>query len=379
MGKDDRHGLHPHRAQQDLAGLTNGIVADIVTNERLRALDSAEDRFDRKLWDTLATSGVLSAALPESVGGDGFGILEQCSILIELGRGVAPVPYLSSIVMAAGAIAEFGSDAQRSEWAAAAGAGSAILAAALAEELNDNPAAPVTRAERTADGWTLRGTKIVVDGAPVADLFLVPAATDRGTVVFLVRADDAGVTVTRQQTTDFGCTGMVELADVRVNDDRVLGSVERGTEIVEWIVGRGSVGSSAFQFGVLDQALKMTAEYARERIQFDRPIGSFQAVAQRLADGYIDVKGVRLTLWQAAFRLAEGLPIEGEIETAKFWASDAGHRVAHTVVHVHGGVGLDEDHPVHRYFLAAKRQEFLLGSASDQLRRLGAELAATPA
>ena len=123
----------------------------------------------------------------------------------------------------------------------------------------------------------------------------------------------------------------------------------------------------------------LLAEYARERIQFDRPIGSFQAVAQRLADGYIDVKGVRLTLWQAAFRLAEGLPIEGEIETAKFWASDAGHRVAHTVVHVHGGVGLDEDHPVHRYFLAAKRQEFLLGSASDQLRRLGAELAATPA
>ncbi|NKS30276.1 acyl-CoA dehydrogenase [Rhodococcus hoagii] len=366
-------------AQQDLAGLTNGIVADIVTNERLRELDSAENRFDRKLWDTLATSGVLSAALPESVGGDGFGILEQCSILIELGRGVAPVPYLSSIVMAAGAIAEFGSDAQRSEWAAPAGTGAKILAAALAEELNDNPAAPVTGAERTADGWTLRGTKIVVDGAPVADLFLVPAATDRGTVVFLVRADDAGVTVTRQQTTDFGCTGMVELADVRVDGDRVLGSVERGTEIVEWIVGRGSVGSSAFQFGVLDQALKMTAEYARERIQFDRPIGSFQAVAQRLADGYIDVKGVRLTLWQAAFRLAEGLPIEGEIETAKFWASDAGHRVAHTVVHVHGGVGLDEDHPVHRYFLAAKRQEFLLGSASDQLRRLGAELAAMPA
>lgn len=365
-------------AQHDLAGLTSGIVAGVVTNEHLRELDSTEDRVDRTLWDALATSGVLGAALPESVGGDGFGILEQCSILIELGRGVAAVPYLSSIVMAAGAIAEFGSDEQRSEWAAPAATGSRILAAALAEELNDDPAAPVTCAERTADGWTLSGTKILVDGAPVADLFLVPAATDHGTAVFLVRPGDPGVTVTRQQTTDFGCTGIVEFADVHVTDDGVLGTVERGGEIVDWILDRGAVGSSAYQFGVLDQALKMAADYARERIQFDRPIGSFQAVAQRLADGYIDVKGVRLTLWQAAFRLASGLPTEGEIETAKFWAADAGHRVAHTAVHVHGGVGLDQDHPTHRYFLAAKRQEFLLGSATDQLRRLGATLAATP-
>jgi acyl-CoA dehydrogenase len=305
--------------------------------------------------------------------------LEQASILIELGRGVAAVPYLSSIVMAAGAIAEFGSDAQRSTWATPAGAGSVILAAALAEELNDNPATPITRAEKTSDGWVVRGTKIVVDSAPIADLFLVPAATDNGTVVFLVDATTAGLTVTRQHTTDFGCTGIVELDGVVVSGDSVLGSAEHGGEIVRWILDRGSVGSSAYQFGVLDQALKMTADYARERVQFERPIGSFQAVAQRLADGYIDVKGVRLTLWQAAFRLAEGLPIAGEIETAKFWAADAGHRVAHTVVHVHGGVGLDEDHPTHRYFLAAKRQEFLLGSATDQLRRLGAELAATPA
>ena len=93
----------------------------------------------------------------------------------------------------------------------------------------------------------------------------------------------------------------------------------------------------------------------------------------------LDVKAVRLTLWQAAFRIAAGLPDTGELRTAAFWAADAGHRVAHTTVHVHGGVGLDEDHPVHRYFLAAKHHEFLLGSATTQLRSLGAELASTPA
>jgi alkylation response protein AidB-like acyl-CoA dehydrogenase len=120
----------------------------------------------------------------------------------------------------------------------------------------------------------------------------------------------------------------------------------------------------------------MTAEHARTRVQFDRPIATFQAVAQRLADAYVDVEAVRLTLWQAAWRVAEGLPAGAEVATAKFWAADAGHRVAHTAVHIHGGMGIDMDHPLHRYFLAAKRNEFELGGATAQLLRLGALLAA---
>ncbi|MBL7659659.1 acyl-CoA dehydrogenase, partial [Escherichia coli] len=120
--------------------------------------------------------------------------------------------------------------------------------------------------------------------------------------------------------------------------------------------------------------------------QFDRPIGSFQAVGQRLADGYIDVKGLRLTLTQAAWRVAEDSlasrecpqPADIDVATAGFWAAEAGHRVAHTIVHVHGGVGVDTDHPVHRYFLAAKQTEFALGGATGQLRRIGRELAETP-
>jgi 3-oxocholest-4-en-26-oyl-CoA dehydrogenase beta subunit len=123
----------------------------------------------------------------------------------------------------------------------------------------------------------------------------------------------------------------------------------------------------------------MTAEYAKERVQFGRPVGSFQAVTQRIADAYIDVEGVRLTLWQAAWRMAEGLDCDAELATAKFWAAEAGHRVAHTAVHVHGGVGIDVDYPLHRYFVAAKRHEFALGTATEQLRRLGALLAEEPA
>ena len=139
------------------------------------------------------------------------------------------------------------------------------------------------------------------------------------------------------------------------------------------------MGLTAYQLGVLDRALQLTAEYARTREQFDRPIGSFQAVAQRLADDYIDVQGLRLTLTQAAWRLSEDLPAGTEVATAAFWAAEAGHRVAHTAVHVHGGVGIDMDHQVHRYFITAKQVEFALGGATAQLRAIGRELADSPA
>ncbi|TQF75158.1 acyl-CoA dehydrogenase [Rhodococcus spelaei] len=359
-------------AQQDLEQLTRSIAEKLTTNDRLRELDAAQDRFDDKLWQALTDAGVLAAALPESVGGGDFGILEQCSVLRELGRTISPVPYLSSIVLAASALAEFGDESQR-DLARLAGAGEVVLTVALAEELNLDPAQPVTRAERTTDGWTVTGTKITVPAAAFADAILVPATTAEGVSVFVVEPSAAGVRVDRQLTTDYSAEAVVDLSAA------VATVIPGGAEVLDSILARAAVGLSALQLGTLERALELVAEYARERVQFDRPIGSFQAVAQRLADAFIDVKGVRSTLWQAAWRLSENLPAEEEIRTAKFWAADAGHRVAHTVIHVHGGVGLDRDHPVHRYFLAAKHNEFALGSATEQLRRLGQTLADIPA
>jgi alkylation response protein AidB-like acyl-CoA dehydrogenase len=138
------------------------------------------------------------------------------------------------------------------------------------------------------------------------------------------------------------------------------------------------VGLCAIQLGVTDKALRMTAEYTTTRVQFDRPLAHFQAVGQRAADAFIDVEGIRLTLWQAAYRLDEGLPADTEVEVAKFWASDGGHRVAHAAAHLHGGVGVDVDYPLHRYFLWAKKLELTLGGSTQQLLRIGRHLAADP-
>ncbi len=177
------------------------------------------------------------------------------------------------------------------------------------------------------------------------------------------------------QTTGLGSVGHLALEGSEVDGARMVG----GAEVVTWLDTLATLGRSAYPAGVLERGLQLTAEYARTREQFDRPIGSFQAVAQRLADGYIDVKGLRLTLIQAAWRVSEDIPADIDVASAAFWAADAGHRVAHTIVHVHGGVGVDTDHPVHRYFLAAKETEFALGGATGQLRRIGRELAETPA
>jgi 3-oxocholest-4-en-26-oyl-CoA dehydrogenase beta subunit len=363
-------------AQQDLGGLTRTILTDQLTEQRLRDVESGTDRFDRSLWTRLAEAGVLSAGLPVDVGGAGYGLLEQCAVLVELGRAVAPVPYLASIVLGASAIAEFGTPRQRDRWVRPAATGELVLTAALSEEVGDELTSTGTPA---GNGWRLTGIKTAVPAGPVSDLFLVPANTARGVTVFLVTPQDRGVTVRRQEIVDGDSEALVELDDVGLDGTRVLGEIGYGQRIVDWVQARATAGLCAAQLGVTERALELTARYATERVQFERPIGTFQAVAQRLADGYVDVEAIRLTLWQAAWRLAEGLPASSEVATAKFWAADGGHRVAHTAVHIHGGVGIDKDYPLHRYFVATKRNELSLGGATAQLRRIGSTLAAEPA
>ncbi|QIS08497.1 acyl-CoA dehydrogenase family protein [Nocardia arthritidis] len=360
----------PTEAQLDLARLTGEICGKLVTADRLRELDTADVRFDEPLWSSLAETGVLAAALPDAVGGNDLGELEQTAVLRELGRAVAAVPYLWSIVLGAGALARFG-DAAQQDWATRAAAGQAILTVALAEEHNWEPARPATVATETADGWRLTGVKTAVPFAAQAARILVPATVSGAAAVFLV--DPAAVRVTAQQVTDRGAEYLVEFTDAPAE---LIGTTASGAEILDWILVRAWLGLSAQQLGTVERALELVAEYTREREQFGRKVGSFQAVAQRLADGYIDVQGLRLAVTQAAWLLAEGLPAAAAVHTAKFWAADAGHRVAHTVVHVHGGVGIDRDHIVHNYFTAAKHNEFALGPAPDHLRALGALLAA---
>ena len=362
--------------QDEAAELAARILGDRATNERMKAVEADGSPVRPDLWSELGSAGLLGLALPEDYDGAGLGLIELCRVLVEVGRTVAPVP-LAAHGPAALLLAEHGSDAQKQQWLPGAATGGNVLTAAVAEDRAFAPERPTTQASADGNGYRLTGSKAIVQAGPYADLFLVPAESPSGVGVFLVEPGDAGVTVTEQTFSDRDGVARVDLDAVALGADRLVGpadgSVDRRLRHLLLLAG------SAEQLGICEGALKLTASYAKTREQFGRPIGTFQAVSQRLADGYIDTLGQRLALWQAAWRLEEGLPADTEVAIAKLWAADAGHRIAHTTVHVHGGVGIDLDGEAHRYFTSAKRYEFLHGGATEQALRIGRTLAAEPA
>ena len=358
--------------QDEAAALAAQILADRTTNDRLKQVEKGGDRFDRELWRELAGAGLVSLAVPEEYDGAGLGLIELCRVLVEVGRTVAPVP-LAVHGAASLLLAELGTDSQKQQWLPGAASGEGVLTAAVAEERVHLPSRPTVGAAPDGDTWTLSGSKAIVRAGLAASAFLVTATTPEGVGVFLVEPGD-GVELIEQHTSDGDAVARVDLTGA---SGTLVGATDG--EAAQRLGQLLTVCSAAEQLGVTEGALRLTASYAKTREQFGRPIGTFQAVSQRLADGYIDVLAQRLTLWAAVWRLSEGLPAETEVATAKLWAADAGHRLAHTTIHVHGGVGIDLDGEAHRFFTSAKRFEFLFGGATEQALTIGRALAAEPA
>jgi 3-oxocholest-4-en-26-oyl-CoA dehydrogenase beta subunit len=367
--------------QEAVRELADRIFTDLSTQERLREMetDPANDRFDRKLWSELAAAGLLGIALPEAVGGAGLGFLETGLLAEAAGRTAAYVPVVECLAAAAPAIARFGTPAQVQQWLPGVVAGESVLTTALVE-LGGTPAAPAVVAEPAGDGWSLTGAKACVPSGTVADAFLVSARIEPDAVaVFLVPSGAAGVTVETMTANNGQPEGLVTLAGAVVGADALLGSVDDGPAVIDWLVQRSTTALALEQAGAAAASLALVSEYTKNREQFGKPIATFQAVGQRAADAYVDAEAIRLTAWQAAWRIDEGLPADKEVAVAKFWAADGGQRVVHAAVHLHGGVGVDREYPLHRFFLNTKHIELTLGGATDQLLRLGATLAAEPA
>jgi acyl-CoA dehydrogenase len=185
------------------------------------------------------------------------------------------------------------------------------------------------------------------------------------------------VTRTRQDGTALP-EALLGLSGVEVGDGALLGGSD-GAAVIAHVTDHATAALCVQESGACAAALALVSEYTKTREQFGKPIATFQAVGQRAADAYVDTEAVRLTAWQAAWRLSQGLPAVSEVAVAKFWAADGGQRVVHAAAHLHGGVGVDRDYPLHRYFLLTRQIEHPLGGAHASLQRLGAVLAAEPA
>lgn len=363
-----------------IVGLATQILGERSTQAHLDALDAAGTWVDAELWAQLAGAGVVGASLAEDVGGGGLGFLELALVLEQVGAHVAQVPLLEAVAAAALPLDAFGTPEQRTRDLADVAGGRALLTAALVETGRDDVRRPSTVADPDGTAYRLSGTKTMVPLAEQARRVLVPAAGPEGRVVLVwLEPSAAGVTLRPQVSTHGQPAAELVLDGVRVAAVDVLAGPERGDEVLGWLHDRVLAGVAATALGVSGRALRMSAQYTSAREQFGRPIATFQAVGHRLADAYIDVEAMRLTTLQAAWRLGAGLPATEAVAIAKWWAADGGHRVAHAAQHVHGGVGIDVDYALHRFFTWSKHLEFALGGATTHLLRLGAALAAEPA
>jgi acyl-CoA dehydrogenase len=352
--------------QDAVRQLAEQVFTGTATVERVKEVEASEDRVDRQLWKELATTGLLGIALPETHGGAGLGLVETCLVLEAQGRRVAPVPYWPTVV-AAQTLAEFGTDDQQARWLPAVVAGEAVLTLAL--EVAALGTVPDGEAVDADGQWALRGTWPSVPALPVADAVLVPARVGDEVRVFLVETSAAGVSVEAAETTSRARVGHLEL-------DGAPGGPVDDAGALAYAHQRALVALAAVSLGACEEATRLAAEYTSSREQFGKPLSTNQGVVLRAADAYIAMAAMRATLWQAAWRLDEGLPAEEAVEVAHWWASQGGHDVVHITQHLHGGMGADIDYPVHRYFLWAKEVTDVLGGPSAHLARLGDLIAA---
>jgi alkylation response protein AidB-like acyl-CoA dehydrogenase len=354
--------------QVALQALAHQILTEQATHERLKALEAAGGSvYDAGLWKQLAAAGLTGIAVAEEHGGAGLGFLDLAVIFDEVGRTVAPVPAVPTLATAY-VLGKFAPDSVASLLPGVA-TGDVIMTTAFGDF------ADVTAREE-ADGWVLDGEKNFVPYGGLADVVVVPASSDGWVVLALLPKDTDGVTVTEQHTTNHAPQAALTLNSVRVGAAAV---VTDAAELLAELERHHTAALSMVVAGVCAEALAMTAKHTSEREQFDKKIASFQAVGQRAADAYIDAEMIRLTALSAAWRLSEGWPADEEIAVAKFWAGDGGTRVLHACQHLHGGLGVDLDYPLHRYFIWGKQIEHELGTPQRQLLKLGALLASTPA
>lgn len=362
--------------QREVQALARKILSEQVSPGELASYDEyAQPRFDIALWQQLAAAGLAGVALDERHGGMGFGFTELALLVEEVGRTIAPLPVAGHCV-AALAVQRFAGQALQATLLPGAASGEILLSAALTEPLNEDPTAPLAVTARPEDGdLMLEGVKTAVAFGAQADRILLAARLGDDVAVLLLDPKAAGVSLEALEITSFEPRCDVRLDGARVPAADIICRTG-GAAVMNWLAQRATATICAHQLGAADCAMRMAASYTSERKQFDVPVATFQAVGHRMADCYIDIECLRLTTYQAVSLLDSEQPALTEVQIAKIWAGDTGHRVSYATQHVHGGTGIDREYPLWRYCLWLRQNEMTLGCSAAQVAALGQRLAA---
>ncbi|MEM8500135.1 MAG: acyl-CoA dehydrogenase family protein [Pseudomonadota bacterium] len=362
--------------QRDVQALARKIIEDYCSNEQLREFDQGE-RFDEALWQELGKAGLLGIAIEEQYGGMGFDFETLCLLVEEVGRCVAPLPIVPSLVLAALLVQRFAHSEVKNNVLPDVASGKSMLIAALGDVDDCGVLSSRMQAKRVDSGWKLDGEKRFVPFASRAQLLLVSAQTDDGVGVYLLPSDSSGVSMQRHTSTAGEYQYSLALENVRLSNQQCILSGEQAASALFEVNNLGVAATCAQILGICDVMLRTTAAYTSEREQFGVKVATFQAVGQRAADSYIDVECLRLVTQKAIYAVEHEASQEALAAclVAKIWAGDAGHRVSHASQHLHGGMGVDRDYSLWRYCLWAKQLELTLGNSAESTERLGQEIA----
>jgi alkylation response protein AidB-like acyl-CoA dehydrogenase len=347
----------------------------------IRQIEESELGYSPELWKKMAGLGWMGLALPEKYGGAGLSLLDLAVLFEEFGRAATPGPMFCTTALGALPILDWGTEEQKKAFLPKVAAGELLLTMALAEpKVNEDPRFITTRAMTKDDDFLVHGTKLFVPYAHIADLLLVVARTKgvagdrKGITLLIVDRKAQGIDITQLVTIAADKQFEVKFDKVFASSNYVLGSLHNGLSLIRETLKKATVLQCAVMLGGAQQELEITAEHTKNRVQFERPIGTFQAVQHRLADMFIDVNGTRWTTYQAVWRLSEGLPADREVAIAKAFANISCERVAFSAQQLHGGVGVDKDYDLHFYFRRAKAFALTLGSTPFHLKTLEAEI-----
>ncbi len=351
--------------QEELRRIVRQFLEDKSPEAAVREQMDTTDGYDEAVWAQMADQlGLQGLVIPEEHDGSGFGFVELIVVLEEMGRALLCAPYFSSVVLGAQTLIHSGDDAAKAAYLPGIASGETRATLALTEPAGRWDEAGITLAATgSGDDWKLNGTKSYVLDGHTATLLLVAARTDKGVTLFAVDADAAGVERTPLATMDQ--TRKQAKIDFTDTPATLVGTEGEGWPVIERVLDLAAVALAAEQVGGAQYVLDMSVEYAKERIQFGRPIGSFQAIKHKCADMLLEVESAKSAAYYAgwcASELNDELPSVASL--AKAYCSEAYFHCAAENIQIHGGIGFTWEHPAHLYFKRAKSSELLFGDPS---------------